>query len=116
MIDKALARAALLQYAEEMDGWASFGAYTNYYDSKGKVYEVPGLGSVVIIDFNDYDSDKSYDGWSEKLWIVFDIQGTLYRAKGTYTSYVGSDWEDELEIVEPKEKTIIVYESVGESN
>jgi hypothetical protein len=110
MLDTALVKAALLQYAEEVDGWSSFGAYTNNYNPVGKTYEVPGLGEVKIVDASDYDSNKNYDGWYEDLWVVFDIQGTLYKATGTYTSYVGSDWEDELKVVVPKEKTILVYE------
>lgn len=110
MLDKALIQAALLHYAEEVEGWGSFGYYTNFYNPKGKTYEIPGLGAVTVVDSHDIDSDKNYDGWSEELWVVFDVQGTLYKAEGTYTSYVGSNWYNELKVVVPKEKTIIVYE------
>ena len=111
MLEPQLVRAALLQYAEDqLDEWRSFGAYTNYYNSQGKVYDVPGLGPVTIVAYHTYDSDKNYAGWSEELWIVFEVQGTLYRAKGTYTSYVGDEWEDELTVVKPVEKTIVVFE------
>lgn len=79
----------------------------------GKVFDVPGLGPVTIADYHDYDINKSYDGWSEEVWIVFNVQGTLYRIKGSHTSYTGTDWEDKMTIVKPAEKTITVYEEVA---
>jgi len=112
MFDPALIKAALLQYAEEVDGWGSFGFYQNYYSFIGKEYNIPGLGLVRVVDGHTYDQDKNYDGWSEDLWIVFLIGGLLYKATGKYTSYIGSEWDDGLKIVVPQEKTIIVYEEV----
>ncbi len=110
MIDKALVKAALLQYADEIDGWPSFSAFTNYRDMKeGKTFEVPGLGEVKVVAFNDYDYNKSYDGWSEDIWIVFEVQGYLYKATGTHTSYTGSEWEDELQLVKPTYRQVIDY-------
>lgn len=107
-----LIRTALLQYAEEELDWGSYGSYINYYDSINRQYDVPGLGTVTIVDCHSYDSDKNYDGWSEDIWVVFDIQGKLYRATGTYTSYSGDDWDDNLKLVKPVEKTITVFEDV----
>lgn len=115
MIDKALVYAALLQYAEDELEWGSFSEYTNNYSNqRGTVYDIPGLGEVTVVDYHDYNHEASYAEHSENIWIVFDVQGTLYRAKGTYTSYVGSEWAEELEIVEPKDKVITVFETVGE--
>jgi hypothetical protein len=105
-----LIRAALLRYAEEELDWAEYGSFINYSDAQNRYYDVPGLGIVKIADYNDYDSDKNYDGWEEQLFVVFDIGGTLYKATGTYTSHVGSEWNEELKVVVPKEKTIVVYE------
>lgn len=105
-----LIRAALLRYAEEELDWGNYGSYINYRDSKGRVYDVPGLGTVKIVDCQDYDQDKSYDGWHEDIWVVFDIGGTLYRADGTYTSYAGSEWKPELRVVVPKQKMVTYYE------
>lgn len=110
MPNKDLIKAALLHYAEQVDGWGSFGFYTNYYSFIGKTYDIAGLGEVKVVAGETYDSDKNYDGWHEDLWVVFDIQGILYKATGTYTSYEGSEWNDELTVVIPKEKTVIEYE------
>lgn len=105
--------SALLSYAEGELDWPDYGQYINY---SAREYDVPGLGLVKIIDYNDADYDKNYDGWYEHLWIVFDIQGRLYRAKGKHTSYTGSEWEDHLKPVEARPKTITVYEDIeGES-
>jgi hypothetical protein len=106
-----LIRAALLHYAEEELDWGNFGEYINYTgDSNGKTFDVPGLGIVTIVDHHGYDSYKNYDGWEEHIWVVFEIQGKLYKATGTHTSYTGSEWDRELKEVSPKEKTITVYE------
>lgn len=101
----------LLSFVEEEYDWRSYGEFTNYaLDPKGKSWNVPGLGLVTIVDYQDYDQDKNYSGWSEQLWIVFDVAGTLYRATGTYTSYIGSEWNEKLTIVQPKTVEVIVYE------
>jgi hypothetical protein len=105
-----LIRAALLQFAEEELDWGSYGSYINYYDAKNRVWDVPGLGPVTVVDFNGTDSEKNYDGWSEQLWVVFKIGLGLYKATGTYTSYIGEEWEDELKLVKPTIKQVIVYE------
>lgn len=104
---------ALLSYAEEEFDWASYGEYLNYYhSSKGHPWNVPELGEVTIVDYHDYDSDKSYDSWTENMWIIFNVQGNLYKAEGTYTSYVGSDWEDALKLVKPQHKVVTYFEEV----
>jgi len=107
-------REALLSFAEEEFGWDSFSEYTNYYDHKpGTTFDVPGLGTVTLVDFHDYDQDKSYDGWEEGVWQVWAVNGVLYRIKGTHTSYTGTEWEDEMTLVRPKQKVIIEYEDVS---
>lgn len=106
-----LVRAALLLYAEEELEWGSFSEFINYTgDSNGKTFDVPGLGEVKIVDYNSYDSFKNYDGWSEELWIVFEVQGKFYKATGTHTSYTGSEWDKELKEVSPSQKAITIYE------
>lgn len=107
-----VAEALLLFAGEELE-WEDFGEYINWIPSSvGRSWDVPDLGTVTIVDYHSYDQDKSYDGWSEQLWVVFDINGTLYKASGTYTSYSGSEWSDTLTIVRPVEKTYIDYEEV----
>jgi hypothetical protein len=98
---------ALLSFAEEEFDWDSFGCYLDYSQD---TFDVPGLGQVAIKDYSTYDSNKNYDGWSEDLWVIFDIQGTLYRATGSYTSYIGSEWNNELTIVVPKQKVVTYFE------
>jgi hypothetical protein len=106
-----LVRAALLLYAEEELEWGSFSEFINYTgDSNGKTFDVPGLGEVRIVDYNSYDSYKNYDGWTEELWIVFEVQGTLYKITGTHTSYTGSEWSNKMTIVVPKTKTVTYFE------
>lgn len=109
-----LIRAALLRYAEEELDWGVYGSYINYYDAMSKVYEVPGLGPVKIVDCHGIDSDKNYDGWSEDIWIVFEIQDKLYKATGTHTSYTGSEWQRDLKLVKPQNKTVIEYVEANE--
>lgn len=113
MFDPAVVAAALIEYAEEHLDWGSYGSYINYIDDiSGKQYEVPELGIVTIVDYHNHDSYKNYDNWTEDLWIVFEIGDTLYRATGTYTSYEGENWNDELKIVRPMPKVITVFEDV----
>ena len=104
---------ALLAYAEEHMEWDSYGQYINYYgDQRGIVYDIPGIGEVKIVDYHNYDVNKNYDGWYEDIWIVFDVGGKLYKAKGIHSSYEMSEWAEELKLVEPKQKLVTFYEDV----
>jgi hypothetical protein len=104
---------ALLSFAEEELEWGSYGEFINYRgDARGETWEVPELGTVTIVDYHDYDTNKNYDSWVEQMWIIFEVQGTLYKAKGTYMSFAGSEWEDEVTIVKPKAVEVIVYEEI----
>lgn len=101
--------SALLSFCEEEFELASFGEFINYGD-KGHSWDVPGLGEVVIVDCQNYDHNKNYDGWIEDTWIVFSILGKLYKATGTHTSFTGSEWDDTLKEVKPKQKVVVEYE------
>lgn len=110
-LDTEYVTLMLLNYAEATWDWYSFSEYMNSFDDRrGKCYDVPGLGSVEIVDYHDYDVDKNYDGWSESIWIVFRVRGVLYRAKGEHSSYESSVWEDEVTRVVPKIKHVVEYE------
>lgn len=111
MFDPADVRDAILAYCEN-NYYEGFGAFSNYDYKPGHEFDVPGLGSVRIVDYKDYDDKKNYSGWSEDLHVVFDVAGTLYMAKGSYMSYTGSTWENELAVVVPKEKTVTYFEEV----
>lgn len=104
-------RKALLSYAEKHLEWGSFGEYMNWRgERRGSIYNIPGLGEVRIVDYHDYDSNKNYDGWSEDIWIVFEIHDKLYKATGQHSSYEGSLWEEELKVVVPKQRMVTYYE------
>ena len=110
MIDTATVAEQLLEYADNEWEWGSFAAYEEV--EVNAPFKVPGLGDVKVIHRNGVDYDKSYDGWSEQLAIIFEIDGTLYKAKGTYTSYIGSEWDSHVTVVQPVQKTITVFEDV----
>jgi hypothetical protein len=103
-------RDALLSYAEEEYDWASFGEWHNYSVPKGSIFDVEGIGSVRVVDYHGYDSHKNHSDWSEDLWIVFEIKDVLYKATGTYTSFIGEEWNDDLKIVKRKQKVVYFYE------
>jgi hypothetical protein len=110
LIDPAKVSEALLSFAEEEFDYPSLGEFTNSTgDVTGKYFDVPGLGIVTIVNYQDYDIHKNYDGWTENLWTIFEIKGVLYKATGTHTSWTGSEWSDEVKIVVPKNKTIVEY-------
>lgn len=110
-LDPYLVEGALLHYAEEQWGEPWIDEYVNYHSHvPGTQFEIPGLGTVTLVDFKSWDTDKNYDGWYEDVWMVFDVRGTLYRKSGRHTSYSGTEWDDSLEIVVPKTKTVTYYE------
>lgn len=112
-LDVTLIQEALLSYADEELEWASYGEFINsIYNAKGTALDIPGLGPVTIVDYHDYDSAKNYDGWTEHMFIIFQVGLGLYKAVGTYTSYTGSDWKEELIPVKPVPKTVIEYEEL----
>lgn len=101
---------ALLAYAQEELDWADFSEFTNSIDLKpGQEFDIPGLGRAILVDFHDYDQRKSYDGWSEDVWQIWEVDGVLFRIKGSHTSYEGTSWDATMTVVVPKNKTIIEY-------
>lgn len=109
MFDPEYVALKLLQYAEKEWEWETFSAFEDEMD-KGQTFEVEGLGTVTVVDKNGYDFNKNYSGWSEALSVVFEIDGVLYKASGTYTSFVGSEWNETVEIVNEKQKLVTYYE------
>lgn len=112
-LDPDFVRSALLNYAEVEWDYRSFSSYINEFgDLRGKTFEIPELGKVTIVDYHDYDVNKNYDGWSEDIWVVFQIHGVLYKAFGKHSSYEGSVWEHEMKLVAPKIRHVIDYEEI----
>lgn len=103
-----IVEAALLHYAGQEWGdpyWYSW----DDRDRTGQQYDVPGLGMVKVVAMN-MAKDISYAEHSEEIWMVFDVQGTLYKKSGTYTSYIGTEWHDGMKVVVPTPRTVIDYE------
>lgn len=107
-------RDALLSFAEEEFEWRTFSEYTNSYSVRpGDKWQIPLHGvpaTFTLVAFHDYDQNKSYDGWAEEIWQVWEVNGVLYRIVGHHTSYIGTEWADDMTIVVPKLKTIVEYE------
>lgn len=55
------------------------------------------------------------EGGGEDIWIVFKLDGKLYRLDGYYASYDGSNWgEGDIKEVIAEQKVITVYTAVKE--
>lgn len=80
-----------------------------------------GVSSVAREDFNKEDLDMElvhsqggYEGDGEYAERVFEHDNggeKIYiKITGFYSSYNGTDWDSDFEQVQPKQKTITVYE------
>lgn len=59
------------------------------------------------------DAKDGMEGGGEAIWVVFKLDGKLYRINGYYASYDGSNWDDgPIEEVVAEEKVITVYKTV----
>lgn len=69
-------------------------------------FPVKGLGDVKIIDAHlGYSFEDEYN----QVWMVFEIDGALYKVQGWKTSYGTSDWESTFTEVKKKEKVTYDY-------
>jgi hypothetical protein len=94
------------KYTVEMSEWHTWAEL-------GDPIAVPGLGIVSSVE-----NFGGLGGAGEYAWFVLRIspedgsEPFLVRKEGYYASYDGSTWDGAFEIVEPREKTITVYEAV----
>lgn len=80
--------------------------------------KVNEIGITQIVE-KDYDTDEidlelvhsigGHEGAGEYAERVFQHENLFIKITGYYSSYNGTEWED-CAIVEPKQKTITVYE------
>lgn len=75
-------------------------------DAFGKQAEIKGQ------IFHIVDGKDPIEGGGEDVWYVFRIEGndSLYRIKGYFNSYDGTDWEETGPIEEVKAIPVTAYE------
>lgn len=69
--------------------------------------EVPGVGTVTIIE------RFGGEGQGDEAWVVFEVNGRMYKKEGYYASFHGTDWDGDLYEVEQYEKTVTDYRRVN---
>ena len=71
-------------------------------------FELPGIGTVKQVA-----AETGGEGSAEHIWIVFEIDGTLYEKTGYYSSYDGTEWSyGTLSVVVPRQTIVTVYDRV----
>ena len=108
VMETFLVEAALLHYANIKWGEPYWHMWQDR-DRTGEAHEIPGLGTVTVVACN-LAKDISYAEHSEEVWMIFEVQGTLYKKSGQYTSYIGTEWVEGMRIVVPKTSTVTYYE------
>jgi hypothetical protein len=73
---------------------------------KDTEFIVHGLGRVKLVDYN---LNSNFENENNPVWMVFDIEGTLYKVTGSKSSYGNSDWYGDFTQVEKKEIVEYVY-------
>jgi hypothetical protein len=107
-LETFMVEAALLHYAGKE--WGE--PYWYMWDTSnrtGEEYDIPGLGKVTIVASN-LPKDINYAEHYEDVWLVFKVGDFYYRKSGSHTSYVGTEWEDGMQLVNPKQVEITIYE------
>lgn len=80
---------------------------TYVYDSWGDVISEEFVGTPAKL----VESDGGYEGSGEYAYSVIEFNGKFYKFEYAYYSYNGCDYDDmTVSEVEPKQKTITVYE------
>lgn len=66
----------------------------------------------ILGEIEEVDSKGGYEGGGEYAMRVmyFKNHDVYLKLEGVYYSYHGTDWDDSLQEVRPKEKTVTVYE------
>ena len=94
----------------------------NYQELKDKIEKI-GLGQIAEEDFNVKDINENFsaedfnlvyaegggEGDGDYAERVFQHENVFVKITGYYSSYEGTDW-DEISEVQPKQKTVTVYE------
>lgn len=88
------------------DKWDTYGLIGEYFDGNDDG-DIPEVGKFKVVD------QYGCEGRGDDYWIVvkFLDHDVLIRIDGFYSSYHGTDWDnDNIKVVQAKEKTITVYE------
>lgn len=81
-------------------GWDEF----TWQIEKG--LEIPGIGlAKFVADHGGMDEGSD-------RWVVFEVNGQLYKKSGFYSSYEGTDWDSDLQEVKAVERPVTFYEAV----
>jgi len=86
-----------------------YNAWSFWDYGANEVEDVPGLGAVEVID------NVGGEGQGDHVHLVFKVTSPKggvrhFKIDGYYSSYEGTDWDGVLYEVEPREKTVTVYE------
>ena len=90
------------------------GAWDAFTYQDGKTFDIPGLGTVVLVEhLGGHEDDGSY---THLIFRISDGDGetdSYYRKTGSYDSWDGTDWDGPFEEVISKTRTTTSYEPVG---
>lgn len=50
------------------------------------------------------------EGQGENVWLVFEVDGRLFKTTGFYMSYDGTTWDGDVTEVKPVQKVVTVFE------
>ena len=82
---------------QRKDEFGDSGPYVWYEDAPGTVVTVHGFEIKIIESTNYHESaEATYGGEpdTENWWVIVEFEGDLYRIKGLYNSWSGTEWED----------------------
>lgn len=69
-------------------------------------FEVVGLGKCKLLDTH---LAYNFEDAASKVWMVFELNGTLMKIEGYKDSYGGSDWDRTFKPVRKKEVVTFEY-------
>lgn len=83
--------------------------YTCLDEVEDDDYSKYGLGVIKIVEENG-----GYEGGGDDATRVFHFvdHEVFLRINGSYSSYEGTEWDDNFEIVEPKEVLVTQYHTI----
>ena len=92
-------------WGDYIDGWDSFYQHNVGFSKELQFDEGPVIAEVAA---KCTESDNS--GYGEKIWIVLKVGDQYFRKSGYTSSYDSESWDGDCREVEPKQKTITVFE------
>jgi len=84
------------------DAWNALfeGRNTNLATASVKATFVANSGAL------NYDENSG----DQSIHVIFEVDGKFYKKTGYHSSYGGTEWDGAVTEVQPKTKTITVYE------